>query len=104
MAGAVGAWGGGERYGRGTADVPEILESVDAAIWELDVETFAFTYVSHGVERLLGHPRPRWLEEPAFWQEHLHPDDRRATIAARVAAARSGTDHELEYRMLAANG
>lgn len=80
-----------------------LLEAMPAIAWSASVETFCFTYVNPAAEMLLGYPVQRWLEEPHFWTDHLHPDDRfiamichNETLAAR--------DHELEYRMIAADG
>ncbi len=73
-----------------------------AIAWSACVETFSFTYVSPAAETLLGYPVERWMDGN-FWVEHLHPDDRgvaelchNETLAAR--------DHELVYRMIAADG
>ena len=45
----------------------------------------------------------RWLEEPDFWARHLHPDDEDMARDCHNETL-AGRDHELEYRMVAADG
>ena len=81
-----------------------LVESAHAILWRGDARTFQFDFVSREAEALLGYPVERWTAEPAFWLEHVHPEDRE--WAARFC--RLETDllrpHELEYRMVAADG
>jgi PAS domain S-box-containing protein len=74
-----------------------------AVAWEADPETLQFRYVSRGAERLLGYTRDAWLE-PDFWIDRLHPDDRERAVSECVAATESGSDHRLEYRLVAEDG
>lgn len=76
----------------------------DAVVWEGDPDTLTFTYVSEGAEKLLGYPVLRWICDPRFWLEHVHPDDREHAASFCRAESIAGRDHELEYRMLAADG
>ncbi|OGL09475.1 MAG: hypothetical protein A3I14_02640 [Candidatus Rokubacteria bacterium RIFCSPLOWO2_02_FULL_73_56] len=82
----------------------DLVESLDAIVWEADAETCGLTFVSRSAEALLGYPAARWLAEPAFVAEHLHPDDREATVALCRAATLDAADHQLEYRMIGADG
>jgi PAS domain S-box-containing protein len=81
-----------------------LVESVNAILWRSDARTFQFDFVSREAEALLGYPAARWTTEPAFWFEHVHPDDR--NWAARYC--RTETDllrpHQIEYRMIASDG
>jgi two-component system cell cycle sensor histidine kinase/response regulator CckA len=85
-------------------DVSDLVDEIDAVVWEADPETFAFTFVSKGAERLLGYPSSRWLNEPGFWVAQIHPDDQMAAVALCEAATAQALDHEFEYRMIAADG
>jgi two-component system cell cycle sensor histidine kinase/response regulator CckA len=80
-----------------------LVDSLPIIVWTADARTFRFTYVSEGAERLLGYPVERWLEEPSFWRDHLHPDDR-GVISLCHAETGACRDHELLYRMIAADG
>ncbi len=82
----------------------DLLQGLDAIVWEADPRTFRFRFVSDRAEAILGYPVARWLEEPDFWVAHLHPEDRERTVAACRAATEAGRDHALEYRMVAADG
>jgi PAS domain-containing protein len=47
-------------------DCRELLDDLDAIVWEADPQTVLFSYVSQKAERLLGYPVQRWLDEPGF--------------------------------------
>lgn len=80
-----------------------LLDAMPAIAWSADAQTFRFTYVNPAAEALLGYPVERWLDEPSFWMDHLHPEDRHVAMICHneTLAAR---DHELVYRIIAADG
>jgi len=80
-----------------------LVETSHAIAWELDLNTWRFTYVSPQAEKLLGYPCEDWLTEN-FWPDHLHPDDREQAVAFCVSSTERGEDHEFEYRMIASDG
>lgn len=82
----------------------DLVESIDGIVWEADAQTFQFTFVSSKAESVLGYPASRWIEEPAFWKDHLHPEDRSSAIAYCVKSTSELKDHEFEYRMVASDG
>lgn len=81
-----------------------LVDSIGGVVWELDLQTQQFTVVSQGAEQLLGFPVQQWLQNAAFWQNHVHPDDREWVLAQCSADTQAKRDHVLEYRMLAADG
>jgi PAS domain S-box-containing protein len=81
-----------------------LVNSVEGIVWEADERTFRFTFVSRQAERLLGHPPERWLADPSFWPDHLHPEDRHHAVASWRAAVDLRRDYHLTYRMRAADG
>ncbi|HET9403098.1 MAG TPA: PAS domain S-box protein, partial [Burkholderiales bacterium] len=81
-----------------------LVDSLDSIVWEADAQTFQFTFVSQRAEKLLGYPVKRWLEEPTFWQDHIHPEDRDWAVAYCIAATHELRSHDFEYRMIAADG
>ena len=81
-----------------------LLETAQAVVWRGDPSMLRFTFVSREAQALLGYPVERWTEEPDFFREHVHPEDRDWALGSRVAAVREGRDHQVEFRMLAANG
>jgi PAS domain S-box-containing protein len=66
--------------------------------------SFRTTFVNKHVEEILGYPVEGWLNDPSFWVEHLHPADRERTVAFSAKAMQEQRNHELEYRMIAADG
>src|SRR5439155_5837710 len=81
-----------------------LVESVQAILWRSDARTFQFDFVSREAETLLGYPVERWTEDPSFWMEHVHPDDRQWAAGYRRHETELLRPHEMEYRMLAADG
>jgi PAS domain S-box-containing protein len=82
----------------------DLVQSLDAIVWEADASTLRFSFASERAERILGWPVERWLGDPDFFAARIHPADRdRAMKTCREAIAR-GVDHEIEYRAPAADG
>jgi PAS domain S-box-containing protein len=86
-------------------DYVALIEGLDAIVWEMEVDTWTFTFVNRRAEDILGYPVERWLNEPGFWAEQvLHPDDREWAVDFCSSATRASRDHEFEYRAVAADG
>jgi PAS domain S-box-containing protein len=82
----------------------DLVNSVEGIVWEADVPSFQFLFISKQVERVLGYPVERWLSEPTFWTDHVHPEDREWTVQFCQTATAEKRDHQFEYRMIAADG
>ncbi|HXE76430.1 MAG TPA: PAS domain S-box protein [Candidatus Xenobia bacterium] len=82
----------------------ELVRDLHAIVWEADAETFQFTFVSQRAADILGYPVERWLSEPDFWARHIHPEDRDWAVNLCRESTAEGRDHEIEYRMIAADG
>jgi PAS domain S-box-containing protein len=80
-----------------------LVNGLGGIVWVADAETFRFTFVSQGAERVLGYPVRDWLEQPDFWVRHTHPDDIERSANFCRDAARRGEDHQFDYRMIAAD-
>src|SRR5262245_27905874 len=81
-----------------------LIEALDAIVWEADPRTVQFSFVSQKAERLLGYPVERWLSEPRFWVNLIHPEDRDRAVATCAAAVDRSEDHTFDYRVVAADG
>src|SRR5437660_7948596 len=57
-----------EQVKRSMRQYEALVNSVDGIVWQADLHSLRFTFVSEQAERLLGYPAQRWLEEPEFWQ------------------------------------
>ena len=79
-----------------------LVNSIEGIVWEFDLATERFTFVSRQAERLLGYPIERWLSEPNFWLEHVHPDDRGWLAELQSKETQAERRYELEYRMVSA--
>ena len=82
----------------------DLLQVVDAVVWEADAKTSRFTFVSPRVEDMFGYSVQQCMSEPDFWVNHAHPDDRDHVVAICHSAAAAGRDRQLEYRVVAADG
>ena len=74
---------------------------------EAIVETYepdtVISYLSPQIEAILGYPIEAW-EQPGFWLQVIHPDDREAVMAESVRTNDSGEPYAQEYRMVASDG
>ncbi|TML12439.1 MAG: PAS domain S-box protein, partial [Actinobacteria bacterium] len=87
-----------------TARFRDLVDSVEGIVWEADAETLVFSFVSEQAERILGYPMQRWLREPTFWKDHIHPVDRDRAVRFCQEAVAHKRSHDFEYRMTAADG
>jgi PAS domain S-box-containing protein len=82
----------------------ELVNGLDAVVWEADPDTLQFSFVSRRAEQLLGYPPEQWLREPGFLKRLIHPAEQ-ATVLAQLAAVGQATDScDLEYRAVTADG
>ncbi|HKX01334.1 MAG TPA: ATP-binding protein, partial [Methylomirabilota bacterium] len=82
----------------------DLIQGLDAIVWEADARTLTFSFVSARAETVLGYPVDRWLREPDFWARRVHPEDREAVMRVYREALAGSRDCEFEYRALAADG
>ena len=82
----------------------DLVQGLDAIVWEADATSLRFTFVSQRAETLLGYPADHWLREGDFFGQRIHKDDRDRAVAQCRAAIATATDHEFEYRAVAADG
>jgi PAS domain S-box-containing protein len=61
-------------------------------------------YVSPQVERMFGYPPEAMLEDPEFWIQHLHPEDRDRVVAESLRTNETGDPFVTDYRFLAVDG
>jgi len=80
-----------------------LVESTAAIPWELDLNTWCFTYVGPQAEDLLGYPVEQWYKKD-FWITHIYSEDRDEAVNFCQTSSSQGNDHEFEYRMVTADG
>jgi len=81
-----------------------LIEAIPGIVWECDAQVRQFSFVSHQAELVLGYPVRHWLDEPDFWQAHIHPDDRDWAMEYCHTSSREKRKYSFEYRMIAADG
>lgn len=82
----------------------DLVNSVQAIVWEATPGEQRYDFVSHPAEQLLGYPLERWLHEEGFFWTMLHPDDRELVRLTEGAVRASGNSHAVEYRLFDADG
>jgi diguanylate cyclase (GGDEF)-like protein/PAS domain S-box-containing protein len=82
----------------------ELVNGLNVIIWESSSPDGPCTYINDSVETLLGYSREQWLSTSGFWMAILHPDDREWVLAQTTPLQMEGRAHELEYRVVAADG
>ncbi|MBY0477690.1 MAG: PAS domain S-box protein [Chitinophagaceae bacterium] len=81
-----------------------LLNSLEGIFREADAQTFAISFISKQAERLLGYPAERWMNEPTFWADHIHEEDRDWAVNYCQQATLEKRPHQFEYRMIANDG
>jgi PAS domain S-box-containing protein len=82
----------------------DLVNSLEGIVWEADLRSRAFSFVSQQAERMLGYPVEQWLRGPNFLKDHIHPEDRDWVVTRFHSATATMKDHDFEYRMVASNG
>ncbi len=88
----------------GDSDASDLVEGLDAAVWEADVSTWSFTRVHGDTLRLSGYPANEWTHIPGFWLSRIHPDSRERVAEEARAVVATGQGYRGEYRVHTANG
>src|SRR5690606_37486362 len=86
------------------SNLGELAERLDLIVWEYDVMREVFTYMSPGIEDLIGVSRERLYTEPGLWFRLAHPEDGEWAHAICVTATTLRQDHDFEYRIVHADG
>ncbi|MGC8829703.1 MAG: PAS domain S-box protein [Verrucomicrobiia bacterium] len=92
-----------EELDRSRERLKQIIESVNIIPWESDFVNKRLLYIGKQAERILGYPVDLW-HIPEFWENHIHPEDRKYVISYSLSAAEKLDNYESEYRMIAADG
>jgi len=81
----------------------QLVESAQVILWRRDIQSSQFSFVNKEATVLLGYPVENWLNQPNFWLEHIHPEDR---ILAQTCCRAAAIDapQQFEHRMMAADG
>ncbi|SNT18469.1 PAS domain S-box-containing protein [Ekhidna lutea] len=75
-----------------------LIENINAVVWESDLATKTFSYMSPKVEEIFGYPEKKWMEE-GFWQSRIYDDDKEHVLAYEKHKASDVSSYQLEYRI-----
>lgn len=81
-----------------------LIDTIDGIVWEYDLETMSSTFISKKIENLLGYSVEEYSENPNFWEDHIHPEDRELAMALSPIKNKNYVDYDYEYRMLKKTG
>ncbi len=91
-----------ERVAASEARYRAMVEGTEVIVWEFDIASRCFTYVSPQADRL-GYLMDEWLR-PGFWESHVHPEDRQRAVEFCANETRQFREHRFSYRFVAADG
>ena len=82
-----------------------LVERLPAIAYVDDADEFSSNrYISPRIETILGYSVDDWKQDPAFWIERLHPDDRDQAFRDLAAAQATSVPFVSEYRLVARDG
>jgi len=81
-----------------------LVEDIDAVVWEADAKTWQLSYINRHIEEILGYPVAAWLADRNFWIDHIYPEDRERVVNYSTESIQTAQDHEFDYRAIAADG
>lgn len=82
----------------------ELVEGLEAIVWEADLTTQRFTFVSQQAETILGYPLASWTSADDVLERCFAPDDLQRVRAYLVNVAEGRHSIPCEVRARAANG
>ena len=98
-----------ERLREAEAGYRTLVERVPPTIYiqrtrEGQTAAYDTTFMSPRVEDLLGYPPQRFLGDPHFWDNVIHPDDRERVLAEDERTDRTGEPFSMKYRVVDEKG
>lgn len=82
----------------------DLVQGLDAIVWEADPLDHCFSFVSKQAERILGYPVEHWTTEKNFRSKIIHPSDSRDALIFYRGAIDYREGREIVYRAVSQNG
>lgn len=83
----------------------ELVNSIDPIVWEIALPDWRFTFVSaQQAQRVLDYPVALWYQSVENWIGWIIKEDREWVMEHRRESTAACEDHEMQYRMRAADG
>ncbi len=80
-----------------------LVENINAVVWETNIGSQTFSYISPKVNELFGFPQKDWLKE-GFWQSRIYEKDKEHVIAYERHKVSDVESYQLEYRIVHKDG
>jgi PAS domain S-box-containing protein len=97
--------GGAASESNAEAKYRALLEQIPAVVFMAYMDRgVSEAYVSPEIEAALGYSREEWLEDPARWYAHIHPDDKQRWSQEAASMFLSGKPLRSSYRVIARDG
>jgi PAS domain S-box-containing protein len=84
--------------------IESLINTIDGIVWECDIESFSFTFISKKVETILGYKPEVWLTSNTFWTDHIYAEDKEWVQNYCKSKIDANLNHDFECRMVAKNG
>jgi diguanylate cyclase (GGDEF)-like protein/PAS domain S-box-containing protein len=81
-----------------------LVNDVDAIVWENDTQTMRPTFVSQQAVAWLGYEIEKWLDDPKFWLQLVHNDDRARVFTEVKEKVQLQEPWQFEFRAVSADG
>lgn len=82
----------------------DLVQGLDAIVWEATAEERRFSFVSQRAEAMLGYPVSHWLGDPDFHSRLVSREDWPRVVAAYQRCVEETRDEAIEYRAKCADG
>ena len=80
-----------------------LVENINAVVWETNIGSQTFSYISPKVSELFGYSQKEWLKK-GFWQSRIYKEDKEHVIAYERHKVSDVDNYQLEYRIVHKNG
>jgi PAS domain S-box-containing protein len=85
-------------------EMDSLLQLIEAVVWEADIVSGQFTFISDRVLEILGFPPGQVLGKPGFWGFCVHPDDRHIIAGYQDLLNGDFKSRSFKYRIIKSNG
>ena len=83
---------------RSEARYRDLVNGLEAVVWEAEADNFRVRFVSKRAEALFGYSTAEWVGSSQIWRRLIHPEDYDRVIDICRKAVIEGRDHDVEWR------
>src|SRR5690606_20146544 len=82
----------------------ELIQTMQGIVWEADFHSLEMRFISEQVTSILGYTKEECINQPRFWQNHLHPANRRKKIQYTLEQIQKQDHFYHDYRIRKKDG